>query len=91
MLTQGNQESIDMLEREKINVVISEIENEEWYLDIVYYLKNLTCPDYIMDHKRRDLRLKAMKYFLTQEGLGWMNPDGVIIICLNKEEESKLI
>jgi hypothetical protein len=32
-----------------------------------------------------------MKYCLRHEGLGWRNPDGVILKCVNKEEENKLI
>jgi hypothetical protein len=91
MLTESNQEAIEMGEKEKINVVISEIEDDEWYSDIIYYLKNLTCPDHLVDHKRRALRLKDMKYCLTQDGLGWRNPDGVILRCVNKEEADKLV
>jgi hypothetical protein len=44
MLTESNQEAIEMGEREQINVMVSEIENDEWYSDIIYYLKNLTFP-----------------------------------------------
>jgi hypothetical protein len=91
MLTEGNQEAIEMGKGSRFNVVISEIENDEWYSDIIYYLKNLMCPNHVVDHKRRALRLKAMKYYLTQEGLGWRNLDGVILRCVNKEEENKLI
>jgi hypothetical protein len=91
MLTESNQEAIEMGEKEQINVVVSEIENDEWYSDIIYYLKNLTCPDHLVDHKRRSLRLKAMKYCLTEDGLGWRNPDGVILRCVNKEEADKLV
>jgi hypothetical protein len=91
MMIESNQEAIEMGETEKINVVISEIENDEWYSYIIYYLKNLTCPDHLVDHKRRALRLKAMKYCLTQDGLGWRNLDGVILRCVNKEEADKLV
>ena len=42
----------------------------ERYKDIIYYLKNLTCPDYLVDHRWRAMRLKASKYILTQDSLG---------------------
>jgi hypothetical protein len=32
-----------------------------------------------------------MKYCLTQDGLGWKNPDGIILRCVNKDEADKLI
>jgi hypothetical protein len=65
MLTEGNQETIEVGEREHMNDVISEIKNNEWYSYIIYYLKNLTCHEHAVDHKRMDLRLKSMKYCLT--------------------------
>jgi hypothetical protein len=32
-----------------------------------------------------------MKYCLTKDGLSWINPDGVILRCVNKEEANKLL
>jgi hypothetical protein len=71
--------------------VVSEIENDEWYSDIIYYLNNITFHDHLVDHKRRSLRLKSMKLFLTQDGLVWRNLNGVILRCVNKEEANKLV
>jgi hypothetical protein len=55
MLTEKNQEVIDMGEREQINVMVREIENDEWYSDIIYYLKNITFLYHLVDHRRRSL------------------------------------
>jgi hypothetical protein len=54
-------------------------------------LKNLTFLDNLVEHKRRDMRFKSMKYFLTENGPGWRNLDGVILRCVNKEEADKLM
>jgi hypothetical protein len=62
MLTESNQEAIQMGESEQVNVMINELEHDEWYSDIVYYLKNLSCPDHLMEYKRMALILRAMKY-----------------------------
>jgi hypothetical protein len=59
-----------MRENEKVNVVVSELEHDEWYSDIIYYLGNLSCPNHLVHYKRQDLRLKAMKYCLPEDGLG---------------------
>jgi transposase InsO family protein len=91
MLTESNQEAIQMGESEQINKVVSELEHDEWYSDVIYYLKNLSCPDHLVDYKRRALRLKAMKYCLTKSGLGWKDPDGVLLRCVNQEEAEKLL
>jgi hypothetical protein len=85
MMTERNQEAIQMGESEQINVVVSELEHDECYSDIIYYLKKLSCPDHLVDYKRRALRLKAMKYWLTKNGLGWKYLDGVLLICVNQE------
>jgi len=58
--------------------------------NILYYLENLSLLDHLVYHKRRDLRLKDMKYFLTQNGINWKDPDGVILTCI-KDETDKLI
>jgi hypothetical protein len=46
MMKESNQETIEVGQKEQVNIVVSEIENNEWYSDIIYYLKNLTCPDH---------------------------------------------
>jgi hypothetical protein len=91
MLTEINEESIKMGEDDQVNVVLSELEHDEWYFDIVYYLKNLVCLDHLVDHTRRDLGLKSMKYCLNQDGLGWKYLDGVILRCVNKDEADRMI
>ena len=91
MLTESDQETIQLGESEQINLVVSELEHDEWYSDIIYYLKNLSCPDHLVDYKRRALRLKAMEYYLTENGLGWKHPHGVLLRCVNQEEAGKLL
>jgi len=91
MLIESNQEAIQLRESEQINVVVSELEHDEWYSDLIYYLKNLSCHDHLVDYKRRALRLKAMKYCLTENGLGWKDLDGVLLRCVNQEEAEKLL
>ena len=66
-------------------------EDHEWYKDIIYFLRNLSCPDYLVDHQRRALRLKAEKYALIQDALVWRNPDGIILKCVNVEESKTII
>ena len=43
MLIKRNQDTIQMGESEQINVVVNELENDEWYSDIIHYLKNFSC------------------------------------------------
>jgi len=45
-----------MGESDQFNGVLSELEHDEWYYDIVYYFKSLSCPYHVVYHKRRALR-----------------------------------
>jgi len=70
---------------------IQRLEQHEWYADIVYYLKNLTCPRHLFESKRRALRLRASKYCIVNDGLGWKNPDGIILRCVDDQESKRLL
>jgi len=48
MMIEINHEAIEVGEREQVNIVISDIENNEWYSDIIYYLKKFTFPDHLV-------------------------------------------
>jgi hypothetical protein len=74
MMIESNEEAIEVGEKEHINIIISEIKNNEWHSYAIYYLKNLTFPNHLVEHKRRAMRLKTMNDFLTKNGLGWRNP-----------------
>ena len=58
-----------------------------WKLSIA----NISCPNHLVDHKRRELRLKSVRYCFIQGGLSWKNLYGIILGCVNKDEAKKLI
>jgi hypothetical protein len=67
MLAKGNEKALNV---NMVSVFLDNLEKHERYMDIIYYLRNLECPDHLVDHKRRVLRLKASKYCIVQGGLG---------------------
>jgi len=66
-------------------------EEHVWYKDSIYLLRNMSCPPHLVEHQRRALRLKASKYVRINAGLGWRNPDGIILRCVNSEESKMLM
>ena len=70
MLTKGNQKAFDLGQNDRACVIRSDLENDDWYIDIVYFLKNLSFPPHLVDDKRRDLRFKSMKFYLNQ--VNWL-------------------
>jgi hypothetical protein len=63
------------------------LEPDEWNVDIIFYLKNLTCPAHLVGHKKRALRLKSSKYVISKDGLGWRNLDGIILWCVDEGKD----
>jgi hypothetical protein len=94
MFTKGNEQVLDLVckndqTRPALSPELQKLEQHQWYSDIIYFLSNLTCPSHLIGHKRRDLRLKASKYCIIQDDLGWKNLNGVILRCVD-ELESKI-
>ena len=96
MMTEGNEQALGMVcqnssPASSISIGIQHLQQQQWYADIIFYLLNLTYPYHLVGHKRRSLRLQATKYFLTKEGLGCRNPDGLTLRCTDEEESRRLL
>jgi hypothetical protein len=94
MLNEGNEKALGMIfqnDNQEFPPNLLKLEQVEWYAYIIFYLKNLTCPSHLVGHKKRALRLKSSKYVLTRYGLGWKNPDGVILRCVDDVESKNLV
>jgi hypothetical protein len=94
MLIEGNERALGMIcenNNQEFSPNLLKLEQVEWYAHIIFYLKNLTCPSHLVSHKKRALSLKSSKYVLTREGLGWRNPDGIILRCVDEVEAKKLV
>ena len=96
MLTQGNEKSLGIIfqnsdPEQSVLDELQRLDQHPWYTDIIFFPHNLTCPNHLLWHKRRALRLKATKYCLTKDGLGWRNPNGLILRCVDEPESKKLM
>jgi hypothetical protein len=94
MLTKSNDKALDMvyqINNEEWHPDLLKLEKVDWYTYIIFYLENLTCPSHVVGHKKMDLRLKSSKHVLTRDGLGWKNPNGIILRCVDNIESKKLM
>jgi hypothetical protein len=96
MLTKGNAQVVDLVcqnnqTRPTLSSKLHRLEQHLWYSDIIYFISSLTCPSHLIGHKRRDLRLKETMYCIIKDNLGWNNPDGVILMCVDEIESNKLL
>jgi len=74
-----------------INTILEDLEKNDWYSDIVYYLKNLTYFDHLVNHQWRYLRLKATKYYIVQCSIYWKDLDGLLMRCVDNQEAKFLM
>lgn len=54
-----------------------------WYKNIVYYLKQMKCPEDLNDSQKRTLKIQESRYVLLKGDLYWKNRDGNLLFCLD--------
>ena len=62
-----------------------------WYEKLTYLLHHGTSPEKLNSRERRALRLKSTQYRLINSILFWINYDGVLLICLEREDADKVL
>ena len=56
MLTQGNEKALGIIchnsdPEQSVSDKLQRLEQHSWYTDIIFFLRNLTCPDHLLGHK----------------------------------------
>jgi hypothetical protein len=64
---------------------------EFWYEKLTYLLHHGTFPKDLNPREMRDLRLKFAQYRLINSVLFRVNYDGVLLICLEREDVDKVL
>ena len=67
----AQEEDQAVLEKEKIMDYYS---TSTWYVDIVYFLLYLQCPEHLDRKVARSLKLRTTKYCLVEQQLFWKDP-----------------
>jgi hypothetical protein len=62
-----------------------------WYDDIRFCLEHGSTPRHLDPAKRRALRLNSTSFHLVNDILFCQNFDGVLMRCLQKDEEEKVL
>jgi hypothetical protein len=65
--------------------------NSPWYADLIFFFKNLQAPPGLTKTKARFLKLKALKYCILEGNLYWKDPGGILLNCLLKDEDDKVL
>lgn len=67
------------------------IKHTVWYIDVVYYLKHMKCPNNMTDIQKRTLKLKSLKYVIVNGDFYWKNRDGILLLCLYECQADKIL
>jgi hypothetical protein len=70
--------------------VLENYSSSPWYRNIIYFLQHLKCPPDVKKLKARSLKLKAMKFFISNQDLYWRDPDGILLKCLDENEAKQV-
>jgi hypothetical protein len=65
--------------------------NSPWYADLIFVLQNLQAPPGLTKTKARFLKLKALKFCILEGNLYWKDPAGILLNCLLKDEDDKVL
>jgi hypothetical protein len=63
MLDEGNEKDLGLNGIDMISTALDELKHMDGYVDIIYFLKNFSSLDHLTDHRRRGLRLEAVKCY----------------------------
>jgi hypothetical protein len=64
---------------------------ESWYEKLTYLLHHGTCPKKLIPRDRIALGLKSTQYCLINSVLFHVNYDGILLICIECEDEDKVL
>ena len=64
MLTQGNEKALGIIcqnsdPTQSVSDELQRLEQHPWYTDIIFFLRNLTCPDHLLGHTEKSIKVKS--------------------------------
>ena len=77
-----------MYEREVLQISIC---TEFWHYDLKHYLSRGECLDNMNSKHSIELRLKYAQYHMINDILFRKNYDGILLICLEKDDAQKVL
>jgi hypothetical protein len=66
--------------------VFEKYSSSPWYKKIIYFLQHFECPPDVNNTKARSLKLKAIKFCISNQSLYWRDPARILLKCLDENE-----
>jgi hypothetical protein len=70
--------------------VFEKYSSSPWYKNIIYFLQHFECPPDVKKTKARSLKLKAIKFCISNQNLYWRDPAGILLRCLDENEAKQV-
>ena len=70
--------------------VFEKYSSSPWYKNIIYFLQHFECPPDVKKTKARSLKLKAIKFCISNQNLYWRDPVGILLRGLDENEAKEV-
>ena len=70
--------------------VFENYSSSPWYKKIIYFLHHLEFPPDVKKTKAGSLKLKAIKFCISNRSLYWRDPTGILLKCLDENEAKQV-
>jgi hypothetical protein len=61
-----------------------------WYNNIIYFIQNFESPPDVKKTKSRSLKLKSIRFFISNQNLYWRDLPGILLRCLDEKKAKKV-
>jgi hypothetical protein len=70
--------------------VFEKYSSSPWYKNIIYFLQHFECPPDVKKTKARSLKLKAIKFYISNQSMYWRDHVGILLKCLDGNEAKQV-
>jgi hypothetical protein len=70
--------------------VFEKYSSSPWYKNIIYFLQHFECLSDVKKTKARSLKLKAIKFCISNQNLYYRDPAGILLRYLDENEAKQV-
>lgn len=63
---------------------ICDMDECDWYKDVIYYLQNMKSPSHLINNERNTVKLHAIRYIIVNRDLSCRNFKGMLLKCIDQ-------
>ena len=76
---------------QNLSLSTCDMENCDWYKDIIYYLHHMQSPPHLTENEKRTIKLHSVRYIIVNGILWWRNFEGILLKCIDQQNSEKIL